>query len=474
MRLLAGLFRLAPCVAAWLGAVRADAAADENVGEIVPADPMAALCQRGLSFAAPGPNNDVGKALELMLQAAEQGSPECARHVGFTYFYGKGAAEVANHELGLQWYNTACDRGDADSLVHMAALHSSNDTFPQHYNEDLAKQYLQRGAKLGAPAAMRALAARHLASGRLPEHNDWIKKCAEKMDPLCMGQYGMIMAKGEHGHRLRLVKGLEMLHEAARRDDAMAMMEVGQIELKEDPIKAEPYFARAAEKGYPGAVFQLSRVKAAQRDDDGRTYEHDFLAEVALLELCAKEHKDVQCMHLLGLYHLFGVGTLQVDPAAGMDVRSKSRAHSVCHALLKFWASRCQRTLCLVSRLRLPWILLHGFAVAPLWLPLSRLHWVPTARTQYFLAAGQKGNAQTLAVLATFFIDGFHVMKDHARALTLAEAAAKRGNANAAKLLEEHTANGGFQARPITAAFVHTSARVCAQLCTTTEWAGCD
>ena len=56
---------------------------------------------------------------------------------------------------------------------------------------------------------------------------------------------------------------------------------------------------------------------------------------------------------------------------------------------------------------------------------------------------------QALTALATFFIDGFHVKADHARALALAKAAANRGHANGQKLVDEHAVNGGFTVRPI-------------------------
>ena len=59
----------------WFGGVCANSLAEESVP-----DPVAELCERGVSFAA-GEHKDVEKALQLMLHAAEQGSAECARQL---------------------------------------------------------------------------------------------------------------------------------------------------------------------------------------------------------------------------------------------------------------------------------------------------------------------------------------------------------------------------------------------------------
>ena len=280
------------------------------------------LCEKGLSFAA-GENQDVELALKLMLEAAEAGSPACARHVGFSYLYGKGAAEE-NRELGLQWYATAGERGDVSALLEMAALYGTMNTFPDLFDPPRAESYAKQGAELGSPEAARVylkmLLGRNVTE---EEHISWLRKCAvETENSACMGEYAQVMIQGKYGHRVRLVKGLDMLHDAAERGDAPSLIEAGKLALKEDAAKAEKFFSKAAEKGYPGALFLLSRAYAARQDENGVTSEADFASETALLNLCARQHKDLQCLHLLGLYQVFGVGTLDVNATDGLSVRS--------------------------------------------------------------------------------------------------------------------------------------------------------
>ena len=112
------------------------------------------------------------------------------------------------------------------------------------------------------------------------------------------------------------------MKKAANLGDGRALLEVGKSVFQDEPADAEPFFAEAAKRAQPGAVFHLSRVAAAAKGDNGVTAEADFLREVELLELCAHKHKDNKCMHLLGLYHAFGVGTLDVNGTKGIRVRS--------------------------------------------------------------------------------------------------------------------------------------------------------
>ncbi len=181
---------------------------------------------------------DYGRALQLYLQAAEQGNPEAQFIVGGMYYRGQGTDP--NPVEAFTWLLRAERNGrfSAESLALIGTMYLQGVGVPQNYTE--AEKYLRRAAELGDIKAKKNLAyLLYNGLGRAPDYEQ------------ALSLYTEVALSGDD----RAQYNVGVMHENG-------------LGTEPDTVTAYGWYSLAASRGNTGAVAARNRLTARMGFED--------------------------------------------------------------------------------------------------------------------------------------------------------------------------------------------------------------
>jgi TPR repeat protein len=129
-----------------------------------------------------GVNEDVGRAVELLQDAASSGSAHAKFHLGILHEYGRGVTR--DFERAADLYRQAHEQHVNEAPYYLGLLHLQGRGVDQSFER--AREYFQQAVDLGSAQAMYALGQMHAhGQGSAVDYSQalyWLKRAARQED----------------------------------------------------------------------------------------------------------------------------------------------------------------------------------------------------------------------------------------------------------------------------------------------------
>ncbi|MGE5707709.1 MAG: UvrD-helicase domain-containing protein, partial [Bacteroidota bacterium] len=201
-----------------------------------------------------GTPQNPSKAKFCFLAAAEKGHPEAQFELARLLF-----AETVRE--ATRWYQRAAEAG------HVPAMHALGEI---HYYGEAGKEDPEAAAHWYRAAAERGHAPSQYSLGFMLSHGlprdpaaavHWLRLAAEQGHREAQHELGETYQQDEHPE-----EALHWFSLAAQSEHPDSLYRLGRFLLKQGDPAAQDWLHRAAEKGHPGAQFELSTVYADSRE----------------------------------------------------------------------------------------------------------------------------------------------------------------------------------------------------------------
>lgn len=234
-----------------LAADQADATAENNLG----------FCYyRGVGV----PQNS-GEAVKWYLKSAEQGAALGQANIGWMYEHGDGIER--NHELALKWTKAAADQGFAKAQLQMGdfleiQFDATNKWIPDHA---AAIDWYSKAATQGVVEAMMKVGDLYFHQNAYSEIVKWYGMAATNGNAEAARKLGDLYLYNRPEHPLDHKEALHWYQIAAEKDDPEAQYQVGCL-LKEgkniphDAVGAETWLKKAADNGFSEAALKIASL----------------------------------------------------------------------------------------------------------------------------------------------------------------------------------------------------------------------
>lgn len=218
--------------------------------------------QQGINyFYGISTKQDLKKAKQLFLKAAEQGNPEAQYYIGIMYLYGISIEK--DSKLAYEWLSAAARRSQPDAMLQLARIYQ--DPSSPKYDAEMAFAFFNKSAEAGNPDAM-------VEIGYYYDKGLYVAKDEAKVLQLFKeaAEGGSVI--GQHNLGLRYYKGegvpkdqkkaFELFNKAATAGDPFDLFNVGNmyergIGVKKDLSKAVDYYRRSKAQGNDKATSAL-------------------------------------------------------------------------------------------------------------------------------------------------------------------------------------------------------------------------
>ena len=259
------------------------------------------------------------------MRAAECGEVYACSRLGVMYFYGNGLPkDIAK---AYEFTKRAADAGMADAQCMMHEFCFKQESFIDY---NLGKYYLEKAAKAGMVFAQNKMALFYTGEYDTPKDDKkcvyWLRKAAEQGDTLAQYLLGKAYLHEftEDGAPLSYPDAIEWLNKAAQQDEAAALLRLGCLYregkgVSRNPALAVQYFKKAVEQDDEEACVILAEMYFY-----GDCVEQD--SDMARIYLAKAEHwlqqssKDISTRAELH-YH---VGTLYKNLSDDRATRQKA------------------------------------------------------------------------------------------------------------------------------------------------------
>ncbi|KAJ8575335.1 hypothetical protein ON010_g3872 [Phytophthora cinnamomi] len=129
-----------------------------------------------------GVTEDVGRAVELLQEAANSGSAQAKFHLGVMHEYGRGVPQ--DFRRAAELYQQAHEHQVADATYYLGLLHMQGRGVDQSFVR--AREYFQEAVELGSAEAMYAMGQMHVhGQGSAVDYSQalyWLKRAAQQED----------------------------------------------------------------------------------------------------------------------------------------------------------------------------------------------------------------------------------------------------------------------------------------------------
>lgn len=237
------------------------------------------------------------EALKWYLKGAAAGHAPSMYLAGYLYKHGDGEVKI-DYALALQWLSRAAEAGHEEACYHAGDIYQKGLGVPENPGESC--RWFLLGAEAGHSGCLRAINQyvwhtykdekdREVTAGQLEILSkasnltyvdtaaayyawkgdvDRAVYCAARAEELTPKRVQMILT-GLNPKKVEAIMALEklaMLLGKARRNDAVAMCDLGEMyvdgdEIPGDCLRAGEWYQRAAELGHPGARDGLTKVE---------------------------------------------------------------------------------------------------------------------------------------------------------------------------------------------------------------------
>ncbi len=239
-------------------------------------DEAKALYEQAMTYYYGGQRDDE-KALALLTQAAELGSPEAMAKIGDMYFWGRGVS--VDPALYKEWYRKAYSRfeqlaraGDTEAMVMAGDM--LFDLYPSgagiDFDEDRALSWYLKAAEEGSPKAMRMVGEVFQYRGyeNKQDHQQafsWYQRAAQSGDARAMYEIGWMYERGYYVAQDN-EQAMKWYISAAEAGDSEAFHRLGEMYhhgesfLQHDWRYAEKWYLKAAQAGNTSAMWRLGMM----------------------------------------------------------------------------------------------------------------------------------------------------------------------------------------------------------------------
>ena len=273
---------------------------------------------------------NIGRAHELLQQAAELGSGSAIYRIGWMYERGC-LSENPDYVKALEYYEKAAALGNNDGYCR-AALYLANG-YAGVTDEAKSKEYYEKAAAQGSAYAMVELGFLQENERNYEQAFELFSKAAEQEYPYGMYRTGFYLSEGILGEA-KPEEGFAWYLKAAEAGDTDAMFAVGRcyknaVGVEEDPDKALEWYHKGEENNEPRCITEL-----------GLAYENGYGVE-------ENPHKAVEYMtraaetnyayaqFKMGDYYFYGYGPCMEDNKQAVEWYEKAVANNSPMAMLR-------------------------------------------------------------------------------------------------------------------------------------------
>ncbi len=203
--------------------------------------------------------------IEQLTAAAQKGNPEAQYRLGQAFVRGVGVKKDLRqaHDLIKQ----AADQGHADAIGGLGYFYATGLVVKKDLSA--AAEWFRQGAEKGGPRSQLNYGQALLNGRGVPENDPegmkWIEKALAQELPEAHFAIGEFCYHGTHGYRQDYQKARESLEKAVEADHAAAENMLGVIYqeglgVSPDLVKAELWFRKSAEQGYPRGMSNLGQL----------------------------------------------------------------------------------------------------------------------------------------------------------------------------------------------------------------------
>lgn len=204
---------------------------------------------------------DIKKAKQLLLKAAEQGNADAQYYLGMMYLY--GFAIEKDNKLAYEWLSAAARRNQPDAMLQLARIYQ-NPVSPK-YDDEMAFAFFNKSAEAGNPDAM-AEVGYYYNKGLYVAKDDakalqLFKDAADGGSVMGAHNLGLRYYKGD-GVQKDQKKAFELFNKAATAGDPFDLFNVGSmyergIGTEKNLSKAVDYYRRSKAQGNDKATSAL-------------------------------------------------------------------------------------------------------------------------------------------------------------------------------------------------------------------------
>lgn len=213
------------------------------------------LCKEGDKYynGTDGVTKNYAKALELYLQAAEQGYAWAQTRVGYMYDLGQGTSE--DNMKAMTWYTKAAEQGNLTAQNNIGALYEKGEGVTKDYT--LAAQWYQKAADQNNARSQANLAELYFYGQGVPQDYNqafiWALRASEQGDVRGQFRLGYLYDLGK-GVTQNYTLAREWYLKAAEQGNTGSMLNLGVIfehgkGVKKNDSEALAWYNKAADNG---------------------------------------------------------------------------------------------------------------------------------------------------------------------------------------------------------------------------------
>lgn len=206
---------------------------------------------------------DYSEAFRLFMVAAEQGHILSQSYIGDMYYWGEGVEK--NYAEARKWYELAAEYNEVSSLKQLGFIYYYGEDTTK--NDDKAFECFKLAADLGNARSQYMLHWFYFSDGKYTDYKlgkEYIEKAAEAGDILAQKKLGRLYVSEKYGFADDN-KFFEWMMEAAKQQDAEAERIVAgaymnQVGTEKNVSEALQWYERAVEHGDGQAAYELAEL----------------------------------------------------------------------------------------------------------------------------------------------------------------------------------------------------------------------
>lgn len=212
-----------------------------------------------------GVNQDANEAMKWYQKSADQGEVYGMSNLGWMYEHGNGVEH--NHDLALKWTKAAAEKGFAKSQLQMGDLleyqfDTNNVWIPDH---DGAMDWYRKAALQGVVEAMMKLGDLYFHQNAYDDILQWYGMAVTNGNMEAADKLGDLYWVNRPNHPENHVEAARWYRMAAEKDDGYAQYQLGCLlldgkDIPHDPVEGEAWLKKSVDNGYSEAALRIASL----------------------------------------------------------------------------------------------------------------------------------------------------------------------------------------------------------------------